>query len=101
MKPNPIPGNKPWKKGQSGNPAGRPPKLPDLEKLLAKVLDGEKDGKTAAERILDALEAKAAKGDIRAAEVLLDRGYGKVKETIQLNGEITEIRRTVISKKTG
>ncbi len=27
-----------WKKGQSGNPAGRPKKLPELRELLANVL---------------------------------------------------------------
>lgn len=41
--PNPIPGNKPFKKGQSGNPNGRPKKLPELDKLLAdKVSTSEK-----------------------------------------------------------
>jgi hypothetical protein len=80
--PNPIPNSKPFKKGQSGNPKGRPKKLPELDKLLADVLGevGEVSGITAAEQILRALRAKAAKGDIRAAEVLLDRGYGKAKQ---------------------
>ena len=32
-----------------------------------------------------ALRAKAAKGDVRAAEVLLDRAYGKSKQTVDLN----------------
>jgi hypothetical protein len=45
-------------------------------------LGEEKDGKTAAEAILMALRAKAAKGDVRAAEVLLDRAYGKAKQFI-------------------
>ena len=69
-------------KGVSGNPKGRPKKLPELDKLLADVLGEEKDGITAAEAILRALRAKAAKGDIRAAEVLLDRGYGKPKQSV-------------------
>jgi hypothetical protein len=72
--------------GQSGNEDGRPKKLPDLDKLLADVLGEEKDGKTAAEAILMALRAKAAKGDIRAAEVLLDRGYGKAVNRTELSG---------------
>ena len=71
-----------FKKGQSGKPNGRPPKLPDLHILLANVLGKEnKDGLTAAEEILLALHAKAKKGDTRAAELLLDRGYGKPKQT--------------------
>jgi hypothetical protein len=84
--PNPIPNSKPFKKGQSGNPNGRPKKLPELDKLLADVLGEEKDGVTAAEAILKALRAKAAKGDIRAAEVLLDRGYGKAKQSVEHTG---------------
>jgi hypothetical protein len=56
-----------------------------LDKLLADVLGEEKDGVTAAEAILKALRAKAAKGDIRAAEVLLDRGYGKAKQQVDMN----------------
>ena len=71
-----------FKKGQTGNPKGRPKKLPELDELLANVLGEEKDGVTAAEAILKALRMKAAKGDVRAAEVLLDRGYGKAKQYI-------------------
>lgn len=82
MNNNPIPNNKPFKKGQSGNPNGRPKKLPQLDKLLADVLGEEKDGLTAAEAILKALRLKAAKGDIRAAELLLDRAYGKARQSI-------------------
>jgi len=65
------------------NKNGRPKKLPELDTLLADILSEEKDGKTAAEVILMALRAKATKGDIRAAEVLLDRAYGKSLERLQ------------------
>ena len=77
---NPIPNNKPFKKGQSGNPNGRPKKIPEIDKLLADVLGEEKNGIIAAEAILKALLVKATKGDVRAAEVLLDRAYGKAKQ---------------------
>jgi hypothetical protein len=70
------------------NKDGRPKKLPHLEELLANVLGEEKDGKTAAEAILMALRGKATRGDVRAAEVLLDRAFGKVKQDIGLNGNI-------------
>ncbi|CAB4136163.1 hypothetical protein UFOVP579_29 [uncultured Caudovirales phage] len=83
---------KPFVKGKSGNPKGKPKKLPHLDKLLAEVLGEEKDGMTAAEAILKALRVKATKGDIRAAEVLLDRGYGKVKETINLTSKVITVR---------
>ena len=80
-----------FKKGQTGNPNGRPPKLPDLHILLANVLGKEnKDGISAAEEILMALHAKAKKGDTRAAELLLDRGYGKPKQTSETTLKTTE-----------
>jgi hypothetical protein len=70
-----------FKKGQSGNPKGRP-KMPDLREAVAKVLSEEKDGMQAVEAVLKALRAKAVKGDVRAAAELLDRAYGKAKQAI-------------------
>jgi hypothetical protein len=68
------------------NPKGKPPKLPDLDVLLAEVL-GEQNpqGIEAAKAILMAMRAKAAKGDVRAAEALLDRAYGKPKQSIDMS----------------
>jgi hypothetical protein len=50
---------------------------------MAKVL-GEmgESGLTAMEAILKAQRLKAAKGDTKAAELLLDRAYGKSKQLI-------------------
>jgi hypothetical protein len=79
-----------FKKGQTGNPNGRPRKLPELDKLLAEVMGEEKDGLSAAEAILKALRAKATRGDIRAAELLLDRAYGKAKQTIDNNLNVSQ-----------
>jgi hypothetical protein len=78
-------------KGQSGNPKGRPKKIPELRELLANVLGDEKDGKSAAEAILMALRNKAIKGDVRAAELLLDRAYGKVKQEVEANPQELKI----------
>ena len=80
------PGAIPFKKGISGNPKGKPPKIPKLDVLLAEVLGEDKDGITAAKAILMALRAKATKGDVRAAEVLLDRAYGRTTDKIELTG---------------
>jgi ribosomal protein S8 len=71
-----------FQSGESGNPNGRPRKLPELDVILADVLSEEQNGISAAMAILLAVRSKAVKGDIRAAEVLLDRGYGKPKQTI-------------------
>ena len=73
-------------KGQSGNPAGRPKKLPELDKLLADVLGEEKDGVTAADAILKKLRQMATQGNLRAAEILLDRAYGKPKQAVEHTG---------------
>lgn len=72
------------------NKNGRPKKLPHLDILLAEVLGEKKNKKTAAEHILMALRNKATKGDARAAEILLDRGYGKVKQEMKIEGPIFE-----------
>jgi TPR repeat protein len=86
-----------WQKGQSGNPAtqfkpgnqaskghGRPRKLPKLEDLLAEVLGEEiHNDMTAAEVVLKALRAKAVRGDVNAAQLLLERAYGKPKQFIE------------------
>lgn len=84
-----------WTKGHSGNPAGRPKKLPDIDQLLETVLSEEKDGKTAAEMILLRQRKMAMDGDQRAAEYLLDRAYGKPKQTADVN--ITERQKQIQS----
>lgn len=82
-KPNPIKNSKPWKKGQSGNPNGRP-KLPDIREALARVMADPVGGMTALEATLEAIRQKALSGDVRAAELLLDRAYGKSAQTLDV-----------------
>lgn len=77
-----------FKKGTTGNPNGRPRKLPALEEIIANVLGEEKSGKTAAEQILSALKSRAARGDVRAAKELLDRGYGLPKQKVEHSGNV-------------
>lgn len=77
-----------FKKGQSGNPKGRPPKLPKLDELMAEVLGEEKEGIVAAVAILKKLRAQAIGGNVKAAEVLLDRGYGKATAKVTLDGSL-------------
>ena len=80
------------------NRKGRP-KLPDLSEAIAKILADEKDGKTALESILSALRAKAAKGDVRAAQELLDRGFGKSKQVIDHSIEDNNIQEIKVNIK--
>ena len=96
-----VPGSKQFEKGHAGGP-GRP-KLPDLKEMMEKVLGEEKDGVTALELIMKQIRAKAAKGDIRAAEMLLDRGYGKPKQSLDvgINENISQIKIEIQSPATG
>ena len=64
--------------------------MPELDKLMANILGDEQNGVTIAEQILKAIEKKALKGDIKAAEMLLDRGYGKAKQTMDANVNMLE-----------
>lgn len=73
----------PFVKGHKGGP-GRP-KMPDLKEILTKVLGAEnEEGKSEAEQILEALKKQAKAGNVKASQLLLDRGWGKVKEQIDI-----------------
>ena len=89
-----------WKKGETGNPNGRPKKLPALDVIMANVMGQEKDGITAAEAIIKKLREMATKGDIKAAQLLLDRGYGKAKQNIDITtqGEKVTIPTIIFTK---
>ncbi len=82
---------KKFQKGQSGNPNGRTKDLPDLKILLSNVLGDTKEGKSRAEAIIMALSNKAIKGDVRAAELLLDRAYGKANQNVDVEMRMQEV----------
>lgn len=71
-----------FKPGQSGNPNGRPKKLPKIDDLLADILGNEEDKDSEAHAILMGLVKQAKGGNVKAAEILLDRAYGKAKQSI-------------------
>lgn len=87
---------------KSGNTVGtgRPKKLPALDIIMANVLGVEKDGITAAEAIIMKLREQAAKGDIKAAQLLLDRAYGKAKQNIDITtqGEKVTVPTIIFTK---
>lgn len=62
--------------------------MPDIKEALTMILGDEKDGRTALDAILAALRAKAVKGDVKAAQELLDRAYGKSKQIIEQELEV-------------
>jgi len=89
-----------WKKGETGNPNGRPKKLPALDLIMANVLGAEKDGISAGEAIIMKLREQALKGDIKAAQILLDRGWGKPKQNIDITtqGEKVTVPTIIFTK---
>ncbi|WP_136256489.1 DUF5681 domain-containing protein [Metallibacterium scheffleri] len=70
-----------WKPGQSGNPKGRPPGIPSMAAVLRGSID--------VQAIIAKLAESAAKGNTRAAELLLDRALPTLRpvaEAVELPG---------------
>lgn len=57
-----------------------PPKMPDLKEAIA-----EEIGDKGVREIINAIRARAKKGDTKAAELILDRYYGKLRQEMNLN----------------
>ena len=69
-----------WKKGQSGNPGGRPKELKEIVKLARSY------GPEAIKRLAYWVRSKNARASVAAAQALLDRGYGKPSQPIEASG---------------
>lgn len=97
----------PFKKGQSGNPNGRPRKfvskltqmgyskrevIDTIENILSMTLEEMKDiynddRATILEKIISsALRKSIEKGDISTIETLLTRVYGKAEQKVEVSG---------------
>jgi hypothetical protein len=74
-----------FKKGQSGNPSGRPKGAKNLKTILSYYLETELNSKTIIGNktlpVIDLLVLKmierGLQGDIKSCQELLDRNYGK------------------------
>jgi hypothetical protein len=80
---------KPWPKGVSGNPGGRPKKkliTDELERLLEQEAP-EANGKSWATVIAEALLNQARRGDVRAIAELANRIEGKPLQPVELSGD--------------
>jgi alanine-alpha-ketoisovalerate/valine-pyruvate aminotransferase len=77
---------------KSGNTVGvgRPKRIPELDDLLKDILGEQKNGVSAAKAILMTLRKEAVKGNIRAAEILLNRAYGLPKQSLDVNNTGTK-----------
>ncbi|MFZ4705536.1 MAG: DUF5681 domain-containing protein [Bacteroidales bacterium] len=102
---------KPFQKGETGNPEGRPSGTFGLTKMLRTALQGDQtliaDGELLddsgqptgkmvkvrmkmprAEAIVSRVIHKAATGDMKAVEFVYDRIEGKARQTVTVNGNI-------------
>ena len=86
-----------FKKGESGNPKGRPRKDESLSDILRvqlnKRIAGGESKKLAKEAIVEAMIRLAVNGDLTAARMIMDRTEGTPKQTADIN---TQIEYTII-----
>lgn len=69
-----------FKKGQSGNPGGRP-------KLEGEIRDlAQKHGPAALNRLVELMSSVNERVAVIAAQAVLDRAYGKPAQALQLQG---------------
>src|SRR5215831_4964973 len=73
---------RPWKKGTSGNPGGRP-KKPLLDEILTELLE-DRDGADA-RTIAKALVKRAKRGDLRAYQLIAERTQGRPKQKVDFD----------------
>ncbi len=72
-----------WKKGQSGNPGGRPKEVAEVRELARQYTD------EAIQTLVTLMQsAKLERTRLAAASELLDRGYGRPPQAIDLGGPI-------------
>ena len=78
-----------FKPGQSGNPNGRPRRLPEIRDLIDEVLGEEKDGIPAVQAIFMRWRQMASAKEqtaqtLKAAELLINYAYGKPTQKLEL-----------------
>jgi hypothetical protein len=75
-----------WKKGQSGNPSGRPKSktLSDAYRTkLEEPVPNDPEGRTWAELIAEAQVRDAVRGNVQAAREIADRTEGRARQAIE------------------
>lgn len=83
-----------FKKGQSGNPGGRPKKSPELEEVEALCKEASP---AAVLRLTQWMKSDDAAASVRAALGILERAYGKPRQTVETT--ITDKRMVVEAPK--
>jgi len=77
--------DKTFKKGQSGNPKGRPP-IRDIKVVLQELLSQEKNGTQLIDGLMSVVVNKALKGDLKAVDMLLSYTFGKATQRTEITG---------------
>jgi hypothetical protein len=72
---------RPFEKGQSGNPGGRPKVEGEIRALA------QEHGPEALKRLVQLMKSKNERVAVAAAQAVLDRGYGKPPQAVQLGGQ--------------
>lgn len=89
IKKNPADHLPKWKKGQSGNPKGRPPKDLTLTSLLKdeidKICPADKEGRTWRHLLVIATMRLAIKGESAALKEVWQRLDGRVPQQMDVN----------------
>jgi hypothetical protein len=90
------PRGKPFAAGQSGNPGGRPKRTEEELDLIAACKDRSPAALAVIESIM--LEGENERNKLSAAMAIIERGYGKPKETVDTNvtGRIETITRRIV-----
>jgi hypothetical protein len=94
---NPIPNNKPFKKGQSGNPNGRPKGRRNRATLVREWLEVSQKVKNPISGVIEELEQqdimtlalikKAREGDVQAYRELMDSAHGKITDRLDMTSD--------------
>lgn len=74
-------------KGKSGNPGGRPPKTDEERTLEAMCKEKTPAALNTILSIMGSGEQERAR--LAAAQYIIDRGWGKAKESVELSGALT------------
>jgi hypothetical protein len=86
---------KPWGKGKSGNPAGRPKSVTLSEayrKQLAQPFPDDPQGRTYAEVIAEKLVMIAATGEVSSAREIADRTEGRPRQALEIDMSVMDWR---------
>jgi hypothetical protein len=90
-----------WKKGQSGNPKGRPKKVfnyaDELRVQLIAVDPKDEQGRTYGQIIVAKQIELAKQGSVRATNEILDRLLGKPPQAVAIADMRTETREQLIA----